>query len=159
MDKITIPFEDIRGLGNIIIPKTLSDYVNGSNANVSEDTANINDISTNVLKLEYYSVLSINITESSTFIPFSSGAEVQVAINVTDSSNVPVHDVRVDWEVDGDFTGHIVTDNSGEAVFEWLLNNYSFDVEFEIGASEHNPITAQTTVVTGCSSITLELDT
>lgn len=158
VDKIIVVPEGIRGLGNIIIPKTLQDYNEGANTIISSKEESINGINNTVYELNYYTALVLVINRSSTFIPFVDGAEVQVPIRVLDGNNNPVPDVRVDWEVDNEFTGHLITNSNGNGTFEYLLytvNNqkvYSFDVKFEIAATVHNPKeTNIVTVITGCT--------
>lgn len=158
VDKIIVVPEGIRGLGNIIIPKTLSDYNAGINSNISSKEESIDEINNTIYELNYYITPVIVINSSSNFIPFVDGAEVQVPIRVLDGNNNPVQDVRVDWEVDNDFHGHLITNSNGNSTFEYLLyivNNqkvYSFDVEFEIAATVHNPkVTNSVTVITGCT--------
>ena len=160
MDKIIVPFEDIRCLGNIIIPKSLSEYTKGDKVVLIEDTASINGITNNILKMDYYITPSIVIDAPTSFISYADGKEISFPISVVDEDNNRIHDIRVDWDVDNDFSGHIVTGANGTANFEYSLatdpttgaKNYSFTVDFEILASDHNPkITNSVTITTGCT--------
>lgn len=159
MDKIIVPFEDIRCLGNIIISKSLSDF-EGVNSNVTSKEETINGIINSVFELNYYVNMSIIVNAPTSFIPYVDGKEISFPITVVDENNNPLHDVRVEWDVDGDFTGHLITSNNGTATFEYTLatdpvsgvKNYSFSVEFSIPAGDHNPlVTASATIITGCT--------
>ena len=158
VDKIVITPEKIRGLGNIIIPKNLSDYIECNDSVIGSKEATINGITNNVMEINYYTNPQIIITAPTSFIPFVNGNDVNIPVKVVDSNNNPLHDVRVDWTVES-FDGHFITDDNGNGTFTYAMhtdaqNNkiYNFTVAFNIGQTVHNPsVTNSITVKTGCT--------
>ena len=161
VDKIIITPEKIRGLGNIIIPKNLTDYIDCNNSSLTSKETTINEIATEVFELNYYITPSIIVNAPTTsFIPYVDGQEITFPITVVDENNNRVQNVRVEWDVNNDFSGHVVTDTNGTADFEYNLatdpttgaKSYSFTVDFEISETDHNPkVTNSVTVTTGCT--------
>lgn len=152
MDKVIIPFEDIRGLGDIISPKSLSDYIEGIDSVLTEDNANINDLIYQVLEMNYYIIPEIIVNAPTNFIAYVRGTEITIPITVTDENNNPIHDIRFEFNVDNDFTGPLITNEEGTVNFTYALVNHNFTVDFTIPETDHTPeVKKSVTIITGCT--------
>ena len=137
VDKIIVTPEQIRGLGNIIIPKTLSDYIECNISSLIGKETTINAIQSEVFELKYYINPVILINAPTIFTPYIQGSKLTFPITVVDENNNPIHDIQVECLVDGDSTGHIITGRDGTAKFEWIIDEHYVEFDFIINESEH----------------------
>lgn len=92
MEKIIVDFKDVRGLGNIVSPKSLSDFEKYKCGIVSES-----DIVAGASSTVYhmvYSGESITVVVSSQYV--KSGGSVTVTVTVLDEDGEPIPDVDVE---------------------------------------------------------------
>ena len=92
MDKIIVPFEDIRGLGDIVTPKSLSDFQEYFSV-ISTDTEEIDGILTTVYTMDYSgSIFLLQVSKS--IVP--SGGTITITVTLTDEQGEPIENENID---------------------------------------------------------------
>ena len=92
MDKISVLFEDIRGLGDVISPKSSSDFVLYSSL-ISTTSDTVNGITTQVYNLVRDSTTFV-LTVTQQYV--KSGSDVTVTVTLTDAEGDPVEGASID---------------------------------------------------------------
>lgn len=92
MEKIIVDFKEVRGLGNIVSPKSLEDFEMNL-CNLTTDTDTVSGVVTTVYQM-VYSNESITVVVSSQYV--KSGDSVTVTVTVLDENGSPVEDASVD---------------------------------------------------------------
>lgn len=153
MDKIIVNSE-VRGLGNIVIPKSLIDYGTGEYVKLSTETAEINSIPTDALILRQYLHPTLNLIKPSNFIPFVENGKFNVKLEVIDEYNKPVPNMSINCKINNE-DSVVVTNSDGEATCECIMgaNVKNYTIESNIPSSNHNDeaVAENITVTVGCT--------
>ena len=91
MEKIIVDFQDVRGLGNIVSPKSLSDFEEYDCDIVSESDT-VAGASTTVYKMTFNGTTFL-LTVTSQYV--TSGSSVTVTVTLTDENGDPVEGASV----------------------------------------------------------------
>jgi protocatechuate 3,4-dioxygenase beta subunit len=92
LEKIIVDFKEVRGLGNIISPKALSDFET-YHSNVTDGTDVVAGASSTVYHMVYFGE-SIVVTVSAQYV--KSGGTVTVTVTVTDENGDPLSGASVE---------------------------------------------------------------
>lgn len=133
MDKIIVPFEDVRGLGNIVSPKSLEDFEEYLSS-VSKGTETINDV-----EMEVYTLVgnSNKIVLTADYNSIDYGDIVHLTAVVTDFEDNPITDLTVSF-----YDGETLL---GTATCNQYNQEYYFTVYDALSTGIHN-IVAKATI-------------
>ena len=92
MEKIIVNPLEVRGSGNIIIPKTVSDF-DRYNCNITSETDVVDEISTTVYRIDYYGITFL-VTVSSNYV--HAGGTVNVSVTVIDENGDPIEGAEIE---------------------------------------------------------------
>lgn len=120
VEKIIISPESIRGLGNIVMPKTGADFEEyNCTMEVSEDTVNGETVTVYVLTPE---TTTISLVLSSSVDSCGIGDSVVLSVTVTEDS-VPVSGASVSFKLAGAEVGTGTTNSSGVATYTYTATD------------------------------------
>ena len=129
VEKIIVSPESIRGLGNIVVPKTGADFEEyNCTMEVSDDTVNGEDVTVYVLTPE---TTTISLVLSSNVSTVTAGGNVILSVTVTEDE-VPVSGQSVSFKLGGTEIGTGTTNSSGVATYTYTTTtgeslNFSAD--------------------------------
>ena len=116
VEKIIISPESIRGLGNIVMPKTGADFEEyNCTMEVGEDTVNGEDVTVYVLTPE---TTTISLVLSSNVSTVTAGGDVILSVTVTEDE-VPVSGQSVSFKLGSTELGTSTTNSSGVATYTY----------------------------------------
>ncbi|WP_405296349.1 hypothetical protein [Methanobrevibacter sp.] len=91
-DKIIVTPESVRGLGNIVIPKSSSDFEN-YNSVISSDTEEVNGTEMTVYTLDYDG-RTVLLTVPQSYVRTSE--TITVTVTLTDENGNPIEDAAIE---------------------------------------------------------------
>ena len=133
VEKIIVSPSDVRGLGDIVSPKSTSDFVL-SDAEISSATESVNDMNLTVYHLQMSSlgILAVGVSPSSVTV----GGAVTVTATVTDRLGEPLEDVPVVISCGSYSFDATDTDSNGQVVKSYTTTSSDVGSMVVTAASE-----------------------
>lgn len=151
VEKIIVTPTSVRGMGNIISPKTDDDFTVDSQCTLDESTDTVNGVSVNVYTLSPPVIYSLTFSQSTYTVPLGSSATVSVTLTGNGSA-VNGATITFSW-TDGGMgpqTDTSTTNSSGVATKTFTAQ--------QISSIENNIVTATYETTTATCRIVLSID-
>jgi len=135
VDKIIVNPENVRGVGNIISPKSLSDFIL-KKSSLNSDVESIDGIDTNVFILNYNdlepSIVNV-ILENPVSEELYIGDTIRLSSKAVTEDNIGVSGVTIQLYVDDTLVSEKVSNYEGVAYFDYTISKTStdFKVKYE----------------------------
>lgn len=167
MDRITVQPTEVRGLGDILSPKSTTDFEEYLGT-LSSGTDTVNGASMTVYTLAYASnVASVSLTSNKSILSYADSESATLSATVLDSDSEPVEGVSVEFFNGATSLGTADTNSSGVATKTYAsagAGDLSFTAKVGSLVSEtysiedciwYNPLTSSTDKITWDSSATV----
>ncbi|MBR3140446.1 MAG: hypothetical protein IKF11_06230 [Methanobrevibacter sp.] len=157
MEKIIVNPEKVRGLGNILFPKSLEDFETYL-SKLTSATEDINDVSNNTYVLNSFLSTQI-ILDAPEWCPFVNNGNIEVNFSVKGGNRL-VKNAAVKVYVNDVFQSSYDSESSGTGSFNVVMSNntriYGIKAKYN-GTTNYGESETTITIIAGCSSIELNI--